>query len=103
VILMFRAVRKRNIVSFAGQRAKNIRIWAMAKYPKTITTPIKTKRETLALLAALDGGEKAKRDHIDEVTVYPKNRIWPVPVWLRIGHFQWDDPGSTAHRRSPYR
>jgi hypothetical protein len=33
----------------------------------------------------------------------PKNRIWPVPVWLRIGHFQWDDPGSTAHRRSPDR
>jgi hypothetical protein len=34
---------------------------------------------------------------------YPKNRIWPVPVWRRIGHFQWDDPGSIAHRRSPHR
>jgi len=32
----------------------------------------------------------------------PKNRIWPVPVWRRIGHFQWDDPGSTAYRRSPH-
>ena len=34
---------------------------------------------------------------------HPKNRIWPVPVWLRIRHFQWDDPGSTVHRRSPDR
>ena len=34
--------------------------------------------------------------------IYPKNRIWPVPVWRRIGHFQWDDPGSTAYRRSPH-
>src|SRR5580658_10490505 len=33
----------------------------------------------------------------------PKNRSWPVPVWRRIGHFQWDDPGSTAHRGSPHR
>ena len=32
----------------------------------------------------------------------PKNRNWPVPVWRRIGHFQWDDPGSTAYRRSPH-
>ncbi len=30
------------------------------------------------------------------------DRIWPVPVWRRIGHFQWDDPGSTAYRRSPH-
>ena len=36
-------------------------------------------------------------------TIEPKNRIWAVPVWLRIGHFQWDDPGSIAHRRSPHR
>src|SRR5271156_6141952 len=33
----------------------------------------------------------------------PKNRNWPVLVWMRIGHFQWDDPGSAAHRRSPDR
>ena len=33
----------------------------------------------------------------------PKSRNWPVPVWRRIGHFQWDDPGSTAYRRSPHR
>ena len=26
----------------------------------------------------------------------PKNRNWPVPVWRKIGHFQWDDPGFTA-------
>ena|SRR5271170_33978 len=37
------------------------------------------------------------------ITNQPKNRIWPVPVWLRIRHFQWDDPGSTVHRRSPDR
>ena len=35
-------------------------------------------------------------------TFQPKNRIWPVPVWRRIGHFHWDDPGSTAYRRSPH-
>ena len=38
-----------------------------------------------------------------KIPFYPKNRIWPVPVWRRIGHFQWDDPGSTAYRRSPHR
>ena len=38
-----------------------------------------------------------------EAISHPKNRIWPVPVWRRIGHFQWDDPGSIAHRRSPHR
>jgi hypothetical protein len=37
-----------------------------------------------------------------QTSFYPKNRIWPVPVWRRIGHFQWDDPGSTAYRRSPH-
>ena len=24
------------------------------------------------------------------------------PFGWRIGHFQWDDPGFTAHRRSPH-
>ena len=39
---------------------------------------------------------------LKSIAHYPKNRIWPVPVWRRIGHFQWDDPGSTAYRRSPH-
>ena len=39
----------------------------------------------------------------DGTTHQPKNRNWPVPVWRRIGHFQWDDPRFTAHRRSPRR
>jgi hypothetical protein len=51
--------------------------------------------------------EKISREAIDSeatslLIIHPKNRIWPVPVWRRIGHFHWDDPGSTAYRRSPH-
>ena len=43
-----------------------------------------------------------KAEEVDGKAYQPKNRIWPVPVWRRIGHFQWDDPGSLAPRRSPH-
>ena len=64
-----------------------------------IDTPTAAPPAINALLA----GQGASLAGAMATSYYPKNRIWPVPVWRRIGHFQWDDPGSIAHRRSPHR
>ena len=61
--------------------------------------------ERTPFLAAisLSCGRCQRSQFVIDRLIYPKNRIWPVPVWRRIGHFQWDDPGSSAYRRSPHR
>jgi polysaccharide biosynthesis transport protein len=47
--------------------------------------------------------EKMHKYDVYSKSYYPKNRILACSRLAENRHFQWDDPGSIAHRRSPHR